>query len=209
VDYAAASGTATSGSDYQPIGGTLTFAPGEMWKTVSVPVNGDVLIEPDETFVVNLSNPRGATIASGQGIGTIRNDDFLPMLNIGDMFKSEGRSGTTAFTFTVRLSAPSSVPVTVQYATANGTAKVSGGDYYAKSGTLTFQPGQISKTITVLVRGDRSREADETFFVNLANAQGAQIGDGQGLGMIQNDDGGTLAAVINELALAQRGRRRR
>jgi hypothetical protein len=123
--------------------------------------------------------------------------------------KKEGHSGTAAFSFVVTLSAPSSVPVTVQFATANGTAKVSGSDYNAKSGTLTFLPGQTSKTVTVQVRGDRTREADETFFLNLANSQGATIGDGQGLGMIENDDGSTWAALINDLALSQASRKRR
>jgi hypothetical protein len=101
------------------------------------------------------------------------------------------------------------VPVTVQYATADGTATVAGRDYYAKSGALTFQPGQTSKTVTVSVRGDRTREAHETFFLNLHNSQGATIEGGQGIGTIQNDDGGTLAAVINELATSQTRRKRR
>jgi hypothetical protein len=99
--------------------------------------------------------------------------------------------------------------VTVQYATADGTATAAGQDYVATSGTLTFQPGQTSKTVTVSVRGDRTQEADETFFLKLANSQGATIADGQGLGTIQNDDGGTLAAVIDELASSQARRKRR
>ncbi len=197
------------GSDYLAASGTLTFAPGETSKPVTVQVRGDTAFEWNESFVVYLGGATGATIADGQGFGTIINDDVpLPSLNIGDVFKNEGRSGTTEFRFTVFLSAASSVPVTVEYATANGTARVSGRDYYAKSGTLTFQPGEISKTITVRVRGDRTREADETFFLNLANSQGAQIGDGQGLGMIENDDG-AFAAVLNELALSQSRRKRR
>jgi hypothetical protein len=155
----------------------------------------------------------GATIADGQGAGTIVNDDVeLPSLSVSDLSKKEGKSRTTAFSFVVTLSGPSSAPVTVQYATANGTATVGGRDYYAKSGTLTFQPGQTSKTVTVSVRGDRTREADETFFLNLANSQGATIGDGQGLGTILNDDGGSssaFAALVNDLALSQSRRKRR
>lgn len=209
VAYTTGGGDA-DGSDYLAASGTLTFAPGETSKPVTVQVRGDTTFEPTESFVVYLGGATGATIADGQGFGTIVNDDVpLPSLNIDDVFQSEGRSGTTAFTFTVRLSAPSSVPVTVQFATANGTAKVSSGDYYAKSGTLTFQPGQISKTVTVSVRGDRTREADETFFLNLANSQGAWIGDGQGLGMIENDDGAAWAALINDLAFSQTSRKHR
>ena len=73
--------------------------------------------------------------------------------------------------------------------TSWSTATVSWRDYYAKSGTLTFQPGQTSKSITISVRGDRTQEADETFFVNLSGATNAQIADGQGKGTILNDDG--------------------
>jgi probable HAF family extracellular repeat protein len=210
VNYTTANGSASAGSDYQPTSGTAIFAAGEMSKTITVSVVGDGIVEPIESFFVNLSNPTNATIGDGQAVGTIANDDSaLPSLSVSDVSKKEGHNGTTAFTFTVRLSAPSSVPVSVKYATANGTATVAGRDYDAKSGTLTFQPGQTSKTVTVSVRGDRTREADETFFLNLANSQGATIGDGQGLGMIENDDGGTWAALINDLALSQTSRKRR
>src|SRR5690606_37058422 len=75
VDYATADGTATAPGDYTATNGTLTFAPGETTKTIAVPVVGDTAIEPNETFFVNLSNPTNATIADGQGIGTITNDD--------------------------------------------------------------------------------------------------------------------------------------
>jgi hypothetical protein len=122
-------------------------------------------------------------------VGTIVNDDIeLPKLRIGDVTKKEGRKGTTSFTFTVTLSGPSTVPVTVSYATSDGTAKVSNGDYVAASGTLTFAPGETSKTITISVKGDRKREADETFLVNLLSASNALIADGQGVGTIRNDD---------------------
>jgi hypothetical protein len=99
----------------------------------------------------------------------------------------EGRSGARVFVFTVTLSDASNAPVSVNYSTANGTA-TAGSDYYAQSGTLTFTPGQTSKTIGIVVNGDRKREADETFFVNLSNVVGAQPQDSQGLGTILNDD---------------------
>ena len=102
--------------------------------------------------------------------------------------------------------------MTVQYATADGTATVVGRDYNAKSGTLTFLPGQTSKMIAVSVRGDRTREADETFFLKLLSSQGATIDDGQGLGTIYNDDGGSAiawAALIDDLAMSQTSRKRR
>ena len=151
-----------------------------------MPVNGDRVGEPNETFLVNLSGATGgAVIIDGQGVGTIVDDE--PRISISDVARTEGNSGTTLFVFTVTLSAASDVPVTVNFATANGTAKA-GEDYDAKSGTLTFAPGETSKTITIVVKGDKKKEANETFFVNLSGAVGALILDGQGLGTILDDD---------------------
>jgi hypothetical protein len=113
---------------------------------------------------------------------------------IFDVAKKEGKAGTTtSFTFSVTLSAVAIDPVTVSYATANGTAKASTstvvGDFLAKSGTLTFPAGTSAKTITVTVLGDKLKEPNETFFVNLSNASpNAYFGDSQALGTIQNDD---------------------
>jgi ELWxxDGT repeat protein len=188
VSYATANGTAAAGSDYTAASGTLTFNPGQTSKTVSVVVTGDTSVEPDETFLVNLSGATEATLVDAQGVGTIANDDSSAVsLRIGDVSVTEGNSGTTNATFTVSLSASSTLPVSVTYATANGTANAPG-DYTAASGTLTFAPGQTSQTITVLVKGDRLGEPDETFFVNLSGATNATLDDGQGLGTILDDE---------------------
>jgi hypothetical protein len=186
VAYATADSSAAANGDYQATSGSLTFAPGETSKTINVLVKGDRLAELNETFLVNLSGATGATIADGQGVGTIIDDD--PSISISDVTKNEGNSGTTKFVFTVSLSAASSVPVTVNYATANGSAKKNDNDYVAKSGKLTFRPGETTKTITISVKGDKKKEAHESFFVNLTNANGALLDDYQGEGTILNDD---------------------
>jgi hypothetical protein len=118
VDYATANGTATVGSDYQPANGTLTFPPGTILQTVNVTVNGDNLVEPDETVLVNLSNVANATIGRGQGVGKILDDDELPSLTVTDASVTEGDSGTTNAVFTVLLSFASSQTVTVVDTTA-------------------------------------------------------------------------------------------
>jgi hypothetical protein len=100
---------------------------------------------------------------------------------------NEGNSGTTAFNFTVSLSAASSQTVSVNFATANGTA-TAGEDYTAASGTLTFAPGEVNKTLTVQVNGDALIEGNETFTVNLSNASNATIAIAEGTGTILNDD---------------------
>jgi len=189
VSWATANGTATAGTDYVGVPATaLTFAPGETSKSVSVTVNGDTTYELDETFVVNLSGATGANVADGQGQGTIANDDARPAISVGDVSAAEGNNGTRPFTFTVTLSNPSYQSVTVQYATANGTATTANKDYTATGGTVTFAAGETSKTITVQVKGDNKREANETLLVNLTSPTNATLLDAQGLGTIVNDD---------------------
>jgi len=189
VNYATADGTATAGTDYVAGSGTVTFAAGQLTKTVAVTVNGDATVEPNETFLVNLASPTGATIADAQGQGTITNDDVapLPTLSVGDVSVTEGNAGTATATFTVTLSAAASTAVTVNYATADGTA-AAGSDYVAGSGTLTFAAGQTAKTVLVSINGDAAVEPDETFVVNLSGAASATIADAQGQGTIVNDD---------------------
>lgn len=194
VDFVTADGTAAvADADYVATGGTLTFNVGETSKTVSVTVIGDTAVESNEAFFVNLSNANGATITDGQGTGTINNDDNPPAsLSINNISFKEGHRGSKSVKFTVTLSQALAQTVTVAYATANGTA-TAGSDYAAKSGTLTFSAGATAATIWITVYGDRTAEAYETFFVNLFNASGASIADGQGQGTIRNDDGSSSA----------------
>ncbi len=197
VAYATANATATAGSDYSAASGTLNFAAGITTQTVNVTVNGDTAVEPDETFVVNLSSPSGATIADSQGFGTIVNDDAAatPTLSINDVSATEGNSGVKNFAFTVSLSPAATTAVTVTAATSNGTA-ASGSDFNGGSLSVSFAAGETSKVVNLGVRGDTVVEPNETFFVNLSNPTGgAVIGDGQGLGTIQNDDGAATPTV--------------
>src|SRR5262249_11751978 len=147
----------------------------------------------DETFTLNLAGAFGAPIADGQGVGTILNDDAGGgTLSVNSVSANEGNSGTTAFTFTVSLSAASGQTVTVGYATADGT-QAAGSDYQAASGTLTSAPGETSQAVTVLVNGDTLNEPDETFTLDLANPTNATIAVGAGTGTIRNDDAVTLS----------------
>jgi Calx-beta domain/Divergent InlB B-repeat domain len=108
-------------------------------------------------------------------------------LAIGDASVVEGNAGTTSVVLTVSLSGITSVPVTVDYATADATA-TAGSDYFAATGSLSFAPGVTSRTISVTVNGDTTVETDETFLVNLSHPVWATIADGQGVATIQNDD---------------------
>ena len=189
VAYATSNGTATlADNDYDSAGGTVTFAPGDVSETVLVNVNGDTTDEPNENFNVDLTSPAFASIADNQGVGTITNDDN-PTISIGDVTVTEGDTGETDATFTVSLNHASLDDVTVNWATANGTATVADGDYDSNSGTVTFTAGDTSETVTVKVNGDNKDEPNETFNVNLSgNSSNSSIADSQGVGTITDDD---------------------
>jgi len=187
-----ANGTAIAGSDYTATGPTtLTFNPGITSQAFTVPILGDTAPEADETFTVTLSNPGNATLGKAQGVGTIVNDDSpgnAVAIAINDVTVSEGNSGQTAATFVVSLTRVSQSAVTVQYATADGTATTADSDYQAANGTLTFASGEISKTVTVQVNGDIRGEGNETFLLTLFNPSNATIAKATGVGQIVDDD---------------------
>lgn len=110
-----------------------------------------------------------------------------PALSIADSSVREGNRGSAQMQFTVSRSGSSEGTVSVDYRTVASTA-LAKSDYTAASGTLTFQPGETSRTISVSIQGDRKREANETFSVQLSNAVGAAINDGVATGTILNDD---------------------
>jgi probable HAF family extracellular repeat protein len=188
VAYSTANGNATAGSDYQAGSGQLTFAPGETTRTIEVPVIGDRVPEANESFVVDLSSATNAAILDSQGTVTVVDDE--PRINISDVTRAEGKKGkTTLFTFTVTLSAAYDQAVTMLFRTVNGTAKTSDGDYIAKTGTLTFAPGETTKTITITVKGDSKREANETFYLDLFGlSSNSLFTRNRGLGTILDDD---------------------
>jgi uncharacterized repeat protein (TIGR01451 family) len=187
VDHATADDTATAGSDYTAHSNTATIPAGSTTATVTIDVTGDMLIEPHETFFVNLSGAANATLADPQALGTILHDDGAAGITIDDVSLEEGDAGTTDFVFTLSLSAPVGDDVTIQYSTADDTA-AAGSDYTAESDVATIPAGSTSTTITIDVTGDLTFEDDETFFVNLTGSTNASITDNQGTGTIENDD---------------------
>jgi alpha-tubulin suppressor-like RCC1 family protein len=203
VKYATAAGTATVTTDYTAVVAPLTvsFAIGETSKLVSITIKGDVIPENDETFLVNLSSPVGATILTGTATGTITNDDVFPTLSVNDASGLEGNTVDGSVVFTVTRAGNLNGTTTVQYATADGTATVAGTDYTAVPlTTLTFTAGQATKTVTVKPKFDTVLEPDETFSLILSNPTFATISDDTGQGTITNDD---ATFSIDDVAIAE------
>ncbi|HEX6984152.1 MAG TPA: Calx-beta domain-containing protein, partial [Planctomycetaceae bacterium] len=155
---------------------TLTFAAGETSKEVRVRVFNDTLLEPTETFALNLSNPTNATLPASPAVGTILDDD-TPTITIDDVsvLESEGFA-----VFTVRLSKPLAADtVTVDFATRADTA-FDGSDFFGRFGTIVFQPGETVKQVAVRIVSDNVREPLERFFVDLSNPFNGTLAKGIG-----------------------------
>ena len=207
VNYSILGGTATAGTDFTTAANVLNFAPNETEKTISVLVKADTLVETNETFSVQLSNPVGADLAQATGAGTIQNDDQAKV-SIASLQMPEGNGGSPKAVLTVSLSAPSSQPVTVNYATANGTA-LAGRDYTGQTGLVTFQAGTTTQTISIPLTGDSEVEPDETFTVKLSKPQQATLDPNAATATVtlQNDDEAILSIAGGQITEGNSGSR--
>jgi uncharacterized protein YegL len=217
-NLALANGTATgSGTDYgsgtatnlqiSTDGGTTwtnataaTIAAGQTSVQVRTPITQDTLDEVNETFTLTATRTAGTTTnASAVGTATITDDDATPTISINDVSVNES-AGTASFTVT--LSAASGQTVSVGYNTSNVEA-VAGSDYTSKTGTVTFAPGETTKTITVTIADDALIEVSETFNVNLTTPVNATIADNLGVGTIVDNETSTAARVTLSVADVQ------
>jgi hypothetical protein len=174
VNFATGDGTATAGADYLPTSGTLTFNPGEVNLTFTVPIVQDSVIESNETVLLTLGapGPAGSALLGTQATATltIRDDDVSVQFGVADVTVGEG-DGLATITVT-RSSGVGTA--TVDFATRDGTA-TTGADYTPASGRLTFNPGDVTRTITVPILQDELTEPNETILVTLSNASGTAI----------------------------------
>jgi uncharacterized repeat protein (TIGR01451 family) len=174
VDFQVTAGTAITGLDFTAISGTLTFLPGEMTKTITVPVMNDTLDENDETFGLTLSNVTNAVISgSNTTVITITDDD--PPVTVSFSAANANVNEGETITITVRLNTPSGLTVTVPFSTIAGTA-TPGVDYSAVVGNLVFTPGTTTMAFTVSVNADSLLEEDETLTLLLSNITNGTLG---------------------------------
>jgi hypothetical protein len=178
-------GTATPGVDYVEQSGEVTIPPGGTEAFIDIPIVTDTLDEPNETFTLEAAWATGAQLANAVATGTIVDDD-QPTISVNDVTTMETTGTPASATFTVTLSSPSAVPVTVAYTTSAGTAKAA--DFKTTKGRLVFAPGELTKLVVVAVTGDSLYEVDEQFTLNLSASTNAALGDAQAVGTIVNDD---------------------
>jgi hypothetical protein len=192
VAFTTADVGAVSPADYLLTRGTRDFPgtllPATQVQTVTVPIVGDRLDEPTETFRLVVS---GAEVADGEGVATIADDDPPPFIGVNDA--APAPEGATA-TFGVALSAPSGRDVTVAFATANGSA-VAGQDYTARAGTLTIPAGSTAAAVGVALIDDAADEPAESFELRLSAPTAATLVDAAGTATIIDNDEPPAAAT--------------
>ncbi len=198
VNFFTSGGSASPGSDYNGISGSLNFADGETSKTFMVTAINDNLDESNETVSLFLGTISGSGVAGSPTFATltIADDDPSPTISIDNLTVTEGNSGTKSAVFTVTLSSPSGLTAMVNFGTAAGGSATAASDYQSFSGTLTFFPGVTTRTAAIAIFGDTTFEPDETFFINLTNPVNATINKAQGLVTILNDD--TLQLMLDD-----------
>jgi len=179
VNYSVTGGTAAGGgTDYTLAAGTLTYAPGDTSKTISLPIVNDALNEITETIVISLSLPTNSNGVLGPVSTTtcsIIDDDPLPTISFGAA-TSNGSESVTSPTIPVNLSTASGRTVTVSYAVgAGGTATGGGTDYTLTAGTLTFPAGTTTVNIPLTVVDDTLDELNETVPISLSGPVGATL----------------------------------
>ncbi len=194
VDYFTTSGTATSDVDYGNVNNTLTFAAGETNKVIAIPIIQDTLVEGNESFTLTLANPQGGATLTTNNVATltILDDENSVSLSNATVTVSEGIGNVVV---TLVRSGVLTSPVTVNFATADGTA-LAGSDYRATNGTVTIPANVNSKTISIPIINDTVVENDETFTFTISNPQGggAQLGGNatETITIQDNDTAGTI-----------------
>jgi hypothetical protein len=207
VRYATADDTATAGQDYTLKSGLLSFAAGQVRKTVTIPIKNDSLDEPAQTFTVALSDPTGGVLAAPDvAVVTIEDNDVG-----GTVAFARATYGAHEFvpkaTITVRRTGGSASGVVVPWSLSNGTA-TAGEDYVAASGSVTFGAGQMQRTFTVSLINDKVDEPIDAETVNLALGTpvgGAVLGAQATatLSIYDNDHGGTVQFQLASFSVGE------
>jgi hypothetical protein len=188
---------------------TRTSPDGTAWSgwSAPVPASGATIASPAGRFLQYLIEMASTDAAASPVVNSVTvgsrtetGTGPLPSATIDNVSVAEGNTGTSTATFTVSLSAASSQTITVDYATANGSA-TAGSDFVAASGQLTFAPGVTSRPIVVTINGDTTWEQSEGFVVNLTAPVNVTLGDAQGAGTITNDDTATMTVTAPNTAV--------
>jgi hypothetical protein len=185
--------SATVGEDFEAVSGTLTFQPGEIERTVAVPLLGDDEFEGDEAFGLILQNPTGGAVVGPLPVLIVVNDDALPVVRLGNARETEGDTSVRELVFPVTVSGSTARAIELLWSTTNVTAQA-GLDFSGTSGSLVIPPRTPTAEIRIPIVADLMEEPNEAFQLGVVLADGskgaATLADAVAVGVILNDDGG-------------------
>jgi hypothetical protein len=189
VKFATVAATAAAGTDFVAKTGVANIPAGSRSRTISVTVNSDRTVEPDERFKLVISSPVGLNMGTNVGVGWIENDDASSglQLSVGDASIREGDQGDRLVSIPITQSIVRTAATTVHWASAAGTA-AAGSDYENASGTATFPVGATTAYVTFVVHGDTTVEGSESFTVTLTSPSSGSIRRAVGTVRIADDD---------------------
>lgn len=192
VDYTTSNDTAMAGSDYETKSGTITFTDGETSKDITIPILNDSLYDPNENFIVTLSNPSSGLIVGGSANIDIIDNDLAPEVHFGPVDYTVRENDGTVVLTVYRTQNPAG-SMSVNYSTHDGTAK-SGSDFTATNGTITFTDGETKKSLSIIVIDDGLYEGNKSFSITLTNPSNGSVKDGVATITITDND---LQPLIN------------
>jgi hypothetical protein len=195
--YTTVDGTAKAQKDFTAVQGIIEIPAGQTEGQIVVKTIDDLTYENEKELTINLTNAVFSALQANSVSGKIVSDDAVPSINITEPNTAEGSDAVIVLT----LSNPSDLPISISYATADGTAK-SGADYTANSGTVAFGANEVAKNITIKTLDDALDENEEIFSVNLSNPINVNTPVKATVKILQNDvDQGPMATIANALFL--------
>ncbi len=192
VEYATLDGTAMAPADYSSRSGTLRFQPGSTRQTITIPLVDDTEEEEAESLILELFNPDLAILSNNSAIGTIIDDDEPPQISIVPSLRVQEDAGLVSFEVT--LSHPAKTPSTTVEFSVTDVSTEKFLDYNVQTQSpLRFNTGQSTQTIDIEIVDDELFEEEETFLIQLTNAEHGDIVQREGRGIIVDNDAITVS----------------
>lgn len=198
IDYRADSGTAISGDDFTASSGTVSFAPGETRKIISIPIVDDTLVEGNEAFSFVVQVPTGANLGTLRTATITLFDNESSALTVNPIQVNEN-IGTAIVTL---VRGNSNVAASIDYSTGDGSA-IAPGDYLSTIGTVNFAIGETRKTISIPIVNNTTAEVNETFQLNFSNPVALTLTNNSTTITISDDDSTTLIRETVTAGLVQ------
>ena len=197
----ATAGVSATSADFTSVNQTLTFADGELSKTVTVALTGDSLLETTETFQGSIQGASSGTIATGTATVSIIDDeqDTWRISTVDNLASTSVSEGATSVAVLVTREGPASAAATIVVATGGGSA-TAGSDYTGVNQTLTFAAGETQKTVSIALTDDSAPEPNESFNVSISTASAGTLGSQTSVAVELTDNEQALWSVSADQA---------